>query len=96
MEILRETAGVTDVLEQLAVKGSRLAVSDVGVAAALCRAAMEGAVMNVYINTKLMKNRAYAGQLNGEADAILQDAVSRCSHIYEQVADELRGKPCES
>jgi hypothetical protein len=35
---------------------------------------MEGAAMNVYINTKLMKNREYALQTNGQAEALLRKA----------------------
>jgi len=91
VEILKEMARVIDVVEQLSVKGSKLAVSDVGVAASACRSAIEGAIMNVYINTKLMKNRDYAVQINKEADAIFQDSVNRCSVIYKKVTDELRG-----
>ena len=90
MEILKEMSSIIDVIEQLVVKGSKLAVSDVGVSASACRAAIEGAIMNIYINTKLMKTRDYAIQLNNEADAIFQNSVNRCNAIYEQVADELR------
>jgi formiminotetrahydrofolate cyclodeaminase len=90
MEILQEAAGAVDIIEQLAVKGTRLAVSDVGVAAAACRCAMEGAVMNVYINTRLMKNREYASAVNTKAAAILRDGAERCEKIYKQISDELR------
>jgi len=91
MEILKELANIVDIVEQLAVKGSKLLISDVGVAASSCRSAIEGAVMNVYINTKLMKNRGYAMQLNKEAEDIFQDSVNRCNIIYKQISDELRG-----
>ena len=91
MEILKEIAGIIDIVEQLAQKGSKLAVSDVGVAASVCRSAAESAVMNVYINTKLMKNRSCAAQLNKEADDIFIDTVKRCDVIYKQISDELRG-----
>ena len=90
MEILREIVSITDIVEELSYKGSRLAVSDVGVAAAACRAAMEGAVMNVYINTKLMKNTARAEQINKEAAELLSGGVSRCGAVYNKISDELR------
>lgn len=90
MEILKEMANIIDIIEQLAVKGSKLAVSDVGVSASACRSAIEGAIMNVYINTKLMKNRDHAARLNNEAGVIFRDSVTRCDVIYKQVADELR------
>ena len=91
MEIIQETAGIIDIIEQLATKGTKLAVSDVGVAASACRAAVEGAIMSVYINTKLMKNRDYAMRLNNEAETVFQDGVNRCNRIYRQITDELGG-----
>ena len=90
MEILKETAGIIATIEELAVKGSKLAVSDVGVAASACRCAMEGAIMNVYVNTKLMNNKEYAAKLNVEASAILEDGRKRCDSVYEKITAELK------
>ena len=89
MEILRELAGIVDIIEELAEKGSRLAISDVGVAASAIRAAMEGAVMNVYINTKLMKDRTCAERLNREASELLSVGVRRCGAVYDKIIKEL-------
>jgi len=89
MEILQEVYSVTDIIESLLIKGSKLALSDVGVAASACRSAMESAALNVYINTKLMKNREYASDLNTKAVSILQDGIARCDMIYRQVTKEL-------
>jgi len=89
-EILCETEKIMGILETLLVKGSRLAISDVGVAATACRSAMEGAALNVYINTKLMKDRAYADDINGKTVFISKQAVKRCHEIYEAVLNELR------
>lgn len=91
IELLKEMAAVIDIIEQLSIKGTKLAVSDVGVAASACRSAIEGATMNIYINTKLMKNREYAAQLNKEAESIFQDGITRCNIIYKHIFDELRG-----
>ena len=90
MEILRESAQIAGIAEELARKGSRLVISDVGIAAVGCRAAAEGAAMNVYINTKMMKNRDYAGQLNAGAESVLNGAVSVCEKIREQITRELK------
>ena len=94
MEILREAAAILETLEELAVKGSRLAVSDVGVAASACRCCMEGAAMNVYINTKLMKNREGAEKCNAEAFALLSDGIRRCSEVYWHITKDLGGTVC--
>lgn len=88
-DILNEISGAADILEELAAKGSRLAVSDVGVAAAACRSAMEGAALNVYINTKLMKNKTYADSLNTKTATILNSGVKKCGAVYEKVLAEL-------
>ena len=90
MALLRELNGLPPLLEELAEKGSKLAVSDVGVAATACQAALEGAVMNVYINTKLMKNREVAAQYNAEARQITGDGVARCAAVYSLVNKELQ------
>ncbi len=44
-------------VEEYAAKGSVMAVSDAGCAAALCKAALQAASLNVFINTKLMDKR---------------------------------------
>ena len=63
-EVVVKANETAKILERLAVIGSRLAISDVGVAAAACSTAAKGAAMNVYINTKSMKDRSYAEDLN--------------------------------
>jgi methenyltetrahydrofolate cyclohydrolase len=90
MEILHEVANVLDVIEQLTVKGSKLAISDIGVSASACRCAMESAIMNVYINTKLMKTREYALKINEDAENILSNGTNICNKIYNQITNELR------
>jgi Methenyl tetrahydrofolate cyclohydrolase len=92
LQIVTEVHHIIDIIEQLATKGSKLAVSDVGVAASACRSALEGAAMNVYINTKLMKNKEYALELNAKVDEMVTDGVKRCNNIYMQITEELRGK----
>ena len=79
---------IVDVLEQ---KGSKMAVSDAGVAAQFARAALTGAVMNVYINTKSMKNREKAEELNTRADQLLTDGMKLADEIYGRVLNKLTG-----
>ena len=94
MKIMKEISKVVDIIERLSVKGSKLAISDVGVAASACRCALEGAIMNIYINTKLMKRHDFAKQINTEAETILNDAVYRCNDVYQKIANELRSIQC--
>lgn len=90
MEILKEVFEILDVVVQLSDKGSRLAISDVGVAASALRSAMESAVLNVYINTKMMKDRVYAEKINSEAEEILSMGVRTCEAIYRNISEDLK------
>lgn len=90
LEIMETSFQALDILEVLAEKGSRMAVSDVGVGVSLIRAALLGAVMNVYINTKSMKNREKADELNGQADRLIAEGTKKADRIYEDVLRALR------
>lgn len=92
LAIVRELSGVVILIEELQQKGSRLAVSDVGVAAASARAAMESAVLNVYINTKLMKDTEAAQKINEEAAALLTQSRERLEKVYHDISNDLRCK----
>ena len=71
MEIMEKCCEAIDLIVEFAAKGSALAISDAGVGATFCKAALEGASLNVYINTKSMKNREYAEELNRKCDEML-------------------------
>lgn len=88
LEILKECDKLLGMLEELTKKGSVLAISDVGVAAAACRAAADGAALSVYANTKLMKNREQADGLNEQTMAYQR----RCRDVCDKVYDVVFGK----
>lgn len=85
LEIVKCSAEVSALIEELVVKGSRLAISDVGVAASACEACAKGAAMNVYINTKLMKDRECAAKLNAETIALVDEVSEVSKAAYEEV-----------
>ena len=90
MDILRTCAEAIDIIEEFAAKGSRLAVSDAGCGAILCKSAMQAASLNIYINTKSMKDRACAQALEAEADALLADYTAKADDIYKSVLTGIR------
>ena len=90
-EVVENAYETALVLARLAVIGSRLAISDVGVAAAACSTAAKGAAMNVYINTKSMKDRAYAEDLNKRTDDLVAQTTEMCDKVYSQVKTILIG-----
>ena len=85
LEIVKKSKEVSELISELVIKGSRLAISDVGVAASACEACAKGASMNVYINTKLMKNRDVAAKLNEQTLSLVADVCSACSKAYDEV-----------
>ena len=87
MEIMEKAS---EMLEILADKGSRMAVSDVGVGVQFIRTALLGAVMNVYINTKSMKNREKAEEMNEKAERLIKEGTEAADRIYQKVLEQLR------
>ncbi len=87
METILKTMGCLEILGE---KGSRLAVSDVGVGILFAQAALEGASLNVYINTKLMKNRERARELNGKADDLIREGTAFRERTYAGVLAQIR------
>ena len=85
LEIVKCSAQVSALIKELVVKGSRLAISDVGVAASACEACAKGAAMNVYINTKLMKDRETATKLNAETIALVDEVCAVSKAAYDEV-----------
>ena len=91
LEVMEKAVEMLGILDVLAVKGSRMAVSDVGVGVQFVRTALLGAVMNVYINTKSMKDREKAEELNREAEELVRNGTQAADRIYEVVLAGLRG-----
>ena len=89
LEIMRKCAEALELISGYAAKGSALAISDAGCAAALCGAAMESAALNVKINTKSMKNRAVADNINAEMNELLQKYFALSQEIYNDVSGRL-------
>lgn len=85
MNIMETVLAAAKELEVLVEKGSKLAVSDVGVGILFAQAAIEGASLNVYINTKSMKDRERAAALDAKADAIIAEGAALKTRIYDGV-----------
>lgn len=90
MDIMRACCEALEVTEEFAEKGSRLAVSDAGCAAVFCKAALKGASLNIFINTKSMKDRDYAQALEAEADQMLKDYTAKADAIFASVEQAIR------
>lgn len=74
-----------EVIAVMAVKGSRLAVSDAGCAAVIVKAALQAASLNVFINTKTLKDRAKAEEMNEKCFKMLEQYGKLADDIFESV-----------
>ncbi len=90
LDLMEKLCRAVELLEGFAEKGSRIAISDAGVGAACCSAALQGASLNIFINTRSMKDRDRAKDFEERADAMLSEYIPRAGRIYEQVASGLR------
>lgn len=89
LEMMRQIAKAIELLEEMNVKGSRMLISDVGCGAVCAAAAMRAASMNVFINTKGLKDRDYAAKVEAEADELLA-YVPRAKAVADEVAAGIR------
>lgn len=92
MEILTESCKIIPILEELSIKGSKIALSDVGVAAVACQAAIQGGALNVYVNTRLMKDKEYAYATEKKVAEICREFIPKCQSVYNTVEEYLIAK----
>ena len=90
MDIMRKCGEALDVIAELEKKGSQIAISDAGCGATACKAAMRAASLNVFINTKMMKDREAAERLNREADELLDKYNRLADEIFSSVVGKIR------
>ncbi len=82
MHIMELCCEALDHIAVFAAKGSRLAVSDAGCGAVCCKAALQAASLNVFINTKSLKNREAAEELNRRANLMLNKYCAIADEIF--------------
>ena len=85
MKIMELCCEAIDYIKVFADKGSRLAVSDAGCGAVCCKAALQAASLNVFINTKTLKNRELAAEMNGKALAMMDKYCPLADEIFNSV-----------
>lgn len=90
LQIMKTVFEAMKCLKILGEKGSRLAVSDVGVGILFAEAALEGASLNVFINTNMMKNKEQAEELNCMADRLISEGRKLKEDVYRNVMGQIR------
>ena len=85
MHIMELCCQAIDCIAVFAAKGSRLAVSDAGCGAVCCKAALQAASLNVFINTKSLKNREVAEKMNAKANSMMDKYCALADEIFNTV-----------
>ena len=90
VEIMEKAMECIELHEELAQKGTAIAISDVGVGVICLKSALLGASLNVFINTNLMKDRAYADGINQKAVKWIEEGSRKADTIFDEVFSRIR------
>ncbi len=81
--VMEKTLPILELARITAEKGNPASRSDAGVAASLARAAVEGAYLNVKINTSGLKDRNAAENLNRKAEELLEKTRAAAEKVWK-------------
>jgi len=90
LEIMEKCAETLLLLEKFAEKGSVLAVSDAGCGAALSKAAIQAAWLNVRINIRIIDDEKFVADVETKAHDLLEKSLPLADRIYKSVEDKLK------
>ena len=90
LKIMELCCEAIEAIAVFAEKGSRLAISDAGCGAACCKAALQSASLNVFINTRTLMDRGKAQAMNDAANDMLQRYCAMADGIFESVLNKLK------
>jgi formiminotetrahydrofolate cyclodeaminase len=89
LEIMECCCEALELHEGFARTGAAIAISDVGCGVACCRAALEAASLNVFINTMSMRDRSVAESYNERAHEMCAIYGAKADVLFEDVAKRL-------
>lgn len=89
VRIMEVCCSVIELIDEFAEKGSVLAVSDAACAASLGKSALQCASLNVWINTKSMKDRGNADKINAHAKEMINKYEPMADEVYNKVSSRL-------
>jgi len=91
VEIVKVCYQAIKLQEELADKGSMLAISDVGCGVLCLKGAMMSGWLNVVINLKSITDEAYVADLKADLLPKLDEGQKICDEVYEKVLNKLNG-----
>ena len=88
-KILELACAAVDLQRDFADKGSVIMIGDAATGVAMLQGAIKGAAVNVKINTKSMKDRKYADDLDSKVEELVNKYTKLAQEIYQDVWDRL-------
>ena len=92
VEMMRYLCKAIELLEEMGEKGSRMLLSDVACGALLAKAALEAASVNVYVNTKTLRDEAFVRATEREVDGMLATYPKKAEACAQRIVDAIRGR----
>lgn len=90
-KVMQTAMQAYELLAAMSKIGNSASITDAGVGALCCLTAIEGAHMNVLINTKGLVDRNVAANLNAQTEELLQQARHKMrsivADVYEKIAE---------
>lgn len=90
LDIAIKSCKIISLFQELLEISSKMVLSDVGVGVAMAQSALKSAVLNIYINTQLMKNRQIAEEFNIKAKQYEYEYGKIAEYIYCNVSNKLK------
>ena len=84
-QVMQKAYEAKDLLQAMLDMGNKPSITDAGVGALCCLTAIEGAYMNVRVNTKDLNDKEFAQQLNKACSALYKQAKEVFGAITNQV-----------
>lgn len=90
--VLKLAYSSMNILKQMAIKGLKSSISDVGVGVACARTAVLGAYLNVKINCQSLDDKKYTDKILAESKKVKDQALKKESQILKIVKTKIEGK----
>jgi formiminotetrahydrofolate cyclodeaminase len=81
--------GVIELSKEAADKGNLNVISDAGVAVLVANAGLRSCALNVFINAKAIKDRAFAEAQLAEVNGLLARAAQQTEDVYQTVRNKI-------
>jgi glutamate formiminotransferase/formiminotetrahydrofolate cyclodeaminase len=88
-KVLETACASMEVIKAMAESGNPNSITDAGVGALCANTAVRGALLNVKVNAKGLKDQIFANDIIARAEAIAQKAAAQETEILQMVNDKL-------